>query len=145
MMTPTARTDSRPCRYALCLGAFFLLSLGLSATARGQCDALPQGVTVRNTATPVGDERYECVIYVEGSKAALDGVAEVKYTLHPSLPNPRQKKKRNTRYNRFPFGSDPFIASEEFNVKVKIEYLQGKDTYCTYRLKLFAGAGEQGR
>lgn len=116
--------------------AALLFILALAPASYGQeCNALPN-IKIKNTARDIGNGLYECIVYVEADKSTLGNIEEVKYTLHPSLPHPKQKIK-TTRDRRYPFGSNTFTASEEFYINVKIEYRKGKDTYCTYRLKLF--------
>ena len=94
-------------------------------------------IRIYNTAKHVGNGYYECIIFVETDGNTLRSITDVRYTLHPSLSKSRQTIKR-TRDARFPFGSEIFTASEEFTVKVKIEFGGRRgDSYMTHPLKLF--------
>src|ERR1043165_9137620 len=131
MLIPTIIEPLVSRRFVLPAAALLLLLTCAPAGRAQDCSDL-SGVKVKNTAKPVGNGLYECILYLEvDGKSTLSNIEEVKYTLHPSLPNPKQKI-RKTRNKRYPFGSDPFTVSEEFYINVKIEYHhgRGKDVQC---------------
>lgn len=128
-----SNNPSTPSRLVLPAALSLLLAL-VPAGGQSDCNSLTD-LKVKNSAKSLGRGLYSCVVYVEASRSTLANIKTVSYTLHPSLPKPNQKIKstRNRRY----FNSDTFNASEEFYVKVKIEYRDGRKTDCVYGLKLF--------
>lgn len=49
-----------------------------------------QDIQLANTATYLGDGRYEWTVFVVAVNAALDNIKYVEYTLHPTFPDPKR-------------------------------------------------------
>lgn len=127
------KSELKTSRFLLSLAAGMIFCLGSAAAAHAQNGE----INIHNTAKAIGHGYYECIIFIETDSNTLRSIKDVKYTLHPSLSKSKQTIS-STRDARFPLGSDPFRASEEFSIKVKIEF-QGQrgDASLTHTLKLF--------
>jgi transcription initiation factor IIF auxiliary subunit len=110
-------------KYRLALAVGLLIGCALSA----------QNIGIDNTAKYLGNGQYSWTVFATGSESALSQVSGVKYTLHPTFPDPVVwGKGANFSYTANGWG--------EFDIAATIYYKdkKRKPTSIVHPLKLFA-------
>jgi len=109
--------------FLIILPVYFLLAVTLTAYGRE--------VRVDNTAKYLGSGRYEWTVFVVADKSVLDNIRYVEYTLHPSFPDPVQR--RDNPDTNFSLTANGW---GEFMVLVKIVYKDDRSSYLKHWLRL---------
>lgn len=69
----------------------------------------------------VGPERWEWAVWIDGSKAQLDTIESVEYTLHPTFPTPvRVVEDRSAKFRLEEWGSG------EFEIRARVHFKTGR-------------------
>ncbi len=110
------------------IGGFFLLAETHSAQPR---------VAFNNTATYLGNGRYDWTVYVDADAATLAKIRSVQYTLDPSFPTP--VKTVTTRENKFALSANGW---GEFTIYAKVQFTDGTTGNYRYRLNLLKARKE---
>lgn len=84
-----------------------------------------------NSATYLGNGRYDWTVYVDADAATLAKIRSVQYTLDPSFPNPVQTV--TTRQNKFALSANGW---GEFTIYAKVRFTDGTTGSYRYRLNL---------
>src|SRR5260370_4622720 len=105
--------------------AFFPFEQGLAAIFPS---ATIPPIRVNNTAK-YSSGRYTWTVFLLADESILKNVDYVEYTLHPSFPNPVQYVKERGTKCAFPLTSSSW---GEFEVKVKVAFKDGSETYLKY-------------
>lgn len=88
-------------------------------------------IRVRQSATPAGKDFWKWSVWLEGGKDELDKIESVKYTLHPTFPNPdRVVASRATNFRLSSKGWG------EFNIYIEIRQKNGRVRKRQHWLKL---------
>jgi len=88
-------------------------------------------VAFNNTATYLGNGRYDWTVYVDADAATLAKIRSVQYTLDPSFPNPVRTV--STRQNKFALSANGW---GEFTIYAKVQFTDGTTGTYRYRLNL---------
>lgn len=81
------------------------------------------GISVKNTANKLANDKYKWTIFIQAPEAILNNVKCVEYTLDPSFPNPIQTiMTRGTSDKAFPLSATGWGA---FTVYIKVIFNDG--------------------
>jgi hypothetical protein len=89
--------------------------------------------TTGNTATFVGNKRWDWTVFIRGSEEDLARVRCVEYTLHPTFPDPvRTICQRGAGPNAFPLSTNGWGT---FRVHIRVMLKDGEDLKLAHQLE----------
>ncbi len=115
-----------------------LLGLAALAWASG---AWAQEISAANVSRYVGDRQWEWTVFIEASPATLSRIRCVEYTLHPTFPNPVQRRCQ-LGDPRFPFGLST-RGWGTFEIAIRVLFSDGREQALKHMLVFAAPAVEQ--
>ena len=93
-------------------------------------------IKVKQSATPAGSDWWKWAVWIEGDDEELRAIDSVKYTLHPTFPNPVRVVKSRGKKFRLESG-----GWGEFDIHVELCYKDGRVSKRKHWLRLEEGAG----
>jgi transcription initiation factor IIF auxiliary subunit len=92
------------------------------------------GITVDNTATPLGNDRWEWTVFVKGDQETISQISCVEYELHATFPDRlRRVCDRGSKPDQaFPLTANGWGA---FDIPVTIFFADGRTEKRTYHLR----------
>lgn len=101
------------------IGAFPLFAAIFIASVGGA-----QDISTHNTARYAGDGWWDWTVYIQAPPEVLEQIKCVKYTLHPTFPDP-VRTVCETKDTNYPFGYST-SGWGTFEIKVNVEYIDGE-------------------
>ncbi len=95
-------------------------------------------IKVKQSATPAGKDWWKWSVWLEGDDKELGAIDSVKYTLHPTFPNPvRVVRSRGTKFRLTSGGWG------EFDIHIELCYKDGRVRERKHWLKLEEDTGDR--
>jgi hypothetical protein len=109
-----------------------MLSAGLMFVAAQAMAQTSGSLDIQNVAERVGDQ-WKWTAFVTGPPEEIEKIRCVRYTLHPTFPNPvREVCDISDREHPFAFSA---VGWGTFNLRARIEFKNGSSSDLTHYLK----------
>jgi hypothetical protein len=104
---------------------------GANAAAKSLVKTFAKPIKVKQSSDYLGNDRWSWSIWIESAAKELDQVEYVEYTLHPTFPEPVQR--RTNRAENFRLDSEGW---GEFSINVEVKPREGKPVRIEHWLTL---------